>query len=176
MNASYRSICNASAICLTMFWATVALPQSTRLGCNLEQVTGTSRHVLRCKGGARITAEDGARYSLVDRDQDGNGDGVILRRKALLLEVPNKQTPGFVVITPQAIAAVRGTKWAVDVQGGKTAVFVVNGRVGVQRPSSSASVLLGPGEGVDVERGTSPLTIRRWPAARVSALMARLGE
>ena len=78
--------------------------------------------------------------------------------------------------TPQAIAAVRGTKWAVDAQSGKTSVFVVDGRVGVQRPSSSASVLLGPGEGVDVEAGTTPLIVRRWPAARVSALMARLGE
>lgn len=176
MSASYRSICSASAILLTVFWATVASPQSGSLGCNLEQVAGTSRQVLRCPGDVRITAEDGARYSLADRNQDGNADGVILRRKALLLEVPAKQTPGFVVVTPQAIAAVRGTKWAVDVQSGKTSVLVVDGRVGVQRPSSSASVLLGPGEGVDVERGTTPLTVKRWPAARVSALMARLGE
>lgn len=176
MTVSYRSICRASAIFLMVFWPTFALPQTASLGCNLEQVAGTSRHVLRCPGGVRITAEDGARYSLADRNQDGNADGVILRRRALLLEVPTIQTPGFVVVTPQAIAAVRGTKWAVDVQGGKTSVFVVDGRVGVQRPSSSAGVLLGPGEGVDVERGTSPLTVKRWPAARVSALMARLGE
>jgi hypothetical protein len=93
----------------------------------------------------RITAENGARYSLADRDRDGNADGVILRRKALLLDVPTGQTSGFVVITPQAIAAVRGTKWAVDAQSGKTSVFVVDGRVGVRRPSSSVGVLLGAG-------------------------------
>ena len=176
MSASYQSICNASAICLMVFWATPALPQSDRLGCNFEQVTGTSRHVLLCPGGVRIISEVGARYSLTDRNQDGNADGVILRRKALLVEVETGKAPGFVVVTPQAIAAVRGTRWAVDVQGRKTSVFVVEGRVSVQRPNSSANVLLGPGEGVDVERGTSPLTVRRWPAARVSALMARLGE
>jgi ferric-dicitrate binding protein FerR (iron transport regulator) len=176
VGASYRSICSASVVFLMVFWATVALPQSAGLGCNLEQTAGNSRQVLRCPGGVRITTEGGARYSLADRNQDGNADGVILRRKALLLEVPAGQTSGFVVVTPQAIAAVRGTKWAVDVQGGKTSVFVVDGRVGVQRPSSSAGVLLGPGEGVDVERGTTPLTVKRWPAARVSALMARLGE
>ena len=59
---------------------------------------------------------------------------------------------------------------------GKTAVFVVVGRVQVQRPTSGDSVLLRPGQGVDVDRGSGPLTVRRWPAARVSALMARLGE
>lgn len=176
MSASYQSICNASAIALMVFWANPALPQSDRLGCNFEQVTGAPRHILRCPGGVKIISEVGARYSLTDRNQDGNADGVILRRKALLVEVETGTAPGFVVVTPQAIAAVRGTKWAVDVQGRKTSVFVVEGRVSVQRPGSSANVLLGPGEGVDVERGTSPLTVKRWPAARVSALMTRLGE
>jgi hypothetical protein len=34
---------------------------------------------------------------------------------------------------------------------------------------------LGPGEGVDVAaQGT--LTVKRWPPARVAALMARLGQ
>jgi hypothetical protein len=163
-------------MCLAGIWATAAFPQSTSLGCNLEPAAGTSRHVLHCQGGIKITAEWGARYSLADRDGDGHADGIILRWKALLLEVPKKQTSGFVVITPQAIAAVRGTKWAVDVQGGKTAVFVVQGRVGVRRPSSNASVLLGQGEGVDVERETGPLIVKRWPMARASALMGRLGE
>lgn len=176
MSMSHRAICHRIVVILTVFWASAASPQSTNLGCSLEQRAGTSRQVLHCPGGVRITPEDGARYSLADRDQDGNADGVILRRKALLLDVPTGQTSGFVVVTPQAIAAVRGTKWAVDAQSGKTSVLVVDGRVAVQRPSSSAGVLLGPGEGVDVERGTTPLTVKRWPAARVSALMARLGE
>lgn len=175
MRNSYRQICGAITICLTAAWATDALPQSARLGCNFEAVDA-SRHVLRCPGGAKITVEAGARYSLADRNQDGTADGVILRRKALLLEVEPGNGHGFVVVTPQAIAAVRGTKWAVDVQGDKTAVFVVDGRVDVQRPSANAGVVLGPGEGVDVERGTSPLIVKRWPAARVSALLARLGE
>ena len=89
---------------------------------------------------------------------------------------PKKQGGNrFQVITPQAIAAVRGTKWAVDAAEGKTSVFVVNGRVAVGRRTGSHSVTLGPGEGVDVE-ATGPLTIKRWPAARVAALMARLGQ
>jgi hypothetical protein len=90
-----------------------------------------------------------------------------------LLEVPKKRGGNhFQVITPQAIAAVRGTKWAVDSAEGKTSVFVVNGRVSVAR-RAERGIVLGPGEGVDVE-ATGPLTVKRWAPARVAALMARL--
>jgi ferric-dicitrate binding protein FerR (iron transport regulator) len=70
---------------------------------------------------------------------------------------------------------VRGTKWAVDAVENRTSVFVVQGRVAVGRRAGSGSVTLGPGEGVDVE-AASPLTVKRWPPARVAALMARLGQ
>jgi ferric-dicitrate binding protein FerR (iron transport regulator) len=71
---------------------------------------------------------------------------------------------------------VRGTKWAVDVQGGKTSVFVVRGQVGVRRPANSAAVVLGSGQGVDVAPGGGTLEVKRWKPARVTALMARLGQ
>jgi ferric-dicitrate binding protein FerR (iron transport regulator) len=79
------------------------------------------------------------------------------------------------VVTPQAIAAVRGTKWAVDAEGAKTSVFVVNGSVSVARPAGRGSVVLGAGDGVDVEP-SGELIVKRWPPARVTALMARLGQ
>jgi len=71
---------------------------------------------------------------------------------------------------------VRGTKWAVDVVENKTSVFVVNGRVAVGRRAGISRVTLRPGEGVDVEGAAGPLTVKHWPPARVSALMARLGQ
>jgi ferric-dicitrate binding protein FerR (iron transport regulator) len=132
---------------------------------------------LQCDGGVTIVAENGAQYTLRDSDRDGRVDTVELSSKALLLEVQGK--PGrktFRVNTPQAIAAVRGTRWAVDAAEGKTAVFVVHGRVNVgRRTSGGRSVVLGPGEGVDVE-ASGPLAVKRWAPARVSALMARLGQ
>jgi hypothetical protein len=83
---------------------------------------------------------------------------------------------GFQVLTPQAIAAVRGTRWAVDVSGAKTSVFVLNGRVAVRRTNARSGVELGPGEGVDVEAGaTGALTASRWPRARANALLGRFG-
>jgi NH3-dependent NAD+ synthetase len=55
-------------------------------------------------------------------------------------------------------------------------VFVANGRVGVtRRAARGRGVVLGVGEGVDVE-ATGPLTVKTWGQPRVDALMARLGQ
>ena len=87
--------------------------------------TANSTQTLRCEGGITVIAENGARFSLNDTNHDGRVDQAELSGKALLLEVP-KQPRGktFQVNTPQAIAAVRGTRWAVDVAENKTSVFV----------------------------------------------------
>ena len=138
--------------------------------------TAQGTQTLRCPTAITIVAESGAKFELRDRNRDGHVDSVELSNKALLLEVPKK--PGrarFDVVTPQAIAAVRGTKWAVDAEGAKTSVFVVDGRVSVARPAGRGSVVLGAGDGVDVEP-SGDLIVKRWPPARVTALMARLGQ
>jgi len=152
----------------------IAAAQPANQGCSSESSVGATQ-TLHCEAGITIVAEDGARYTLQSGRQ-GRVDAVELSGKALLLEVPPKSDgTKFRVVTPQAIAAVRGTKWAVDVAADKTSVFVVNGRVAVGRRTGSHSVTLRPGEGVDVEPG-APLTVKRWAPARVSALMARLGQ
>jgi hypothetical protein len=153
----------------------IAAAQPANLGCTSETPTGTAQ-TLHCQGGVTIVAENGARYTLQDRAGKGRVEAVELSSKALLIEVPKKSGGNrFQVITPQAIAAVRGTKWAVDVAEKKTSVFVVNGRVAVGRRTGGHGVTLGSGEGVDVEEA-GPLTVKRWPPARVSALLARLGQ
>ncbi|WP_442578036.1 FecR domain-containing protein [Mesorhizobium sp. ASY16-5R] len=156
--------------------AVPALAQSNG-GCALEQVGGTERHIVRCASGLSIVAEAGAQYSLLDRDGNGQTDAVKLDGKALLLEFPDGGAPaGFEVITPQAIAAVRGTKWAVDVASEQTSVFVERGSVAVKRSSGEHEVTLSAGDGVDVGPGSGPLTVRQWPSKRVSTLMARFGQ
>jgi len=176
MNVWSLSCLRAAIVMACAVWGSAASPQSAGMGCVVEAGAAASRHVVVCPAGIRMTAEAGARYSLADRDRDGSADGVLLRRRALLLEVPAAGAGGFVVVTPQAIAAVRGTRWAVDAARGSTSVFVIEGRVAVESPTAAARVFLGPGEGVDVERGTAPLVVKRWPAPRVAALLARLGE
>jgi len=53
---------------------------------------------------------------------------------------PRSGEKDFQVIAPQAIAAVRGIKWAVDSGEGKTSIFVVNGRVNVARSAGRRAV------------------------------------
>lgn len=145
-------------------------------GCEAVAQADPPRTTLTCPNGVKITAEEGTTFTLEDRSDAAGPEAVKLDGQALLLEVPPGSETGFEVVTPQAIAAVRGTRWAVDVADGKTAVFVVNGQVSVRRDADAPAVTLGPGEGVDVAPGTEPLTVRRWGAARAAALLARFGE
>ncbi|WP_065754196.1 FecR domain-containing protein [Bradyrhizobium paxllaeri] len=158
-----------------LLFAGPAAAQPAKSNCR-SAPTAQGTQTLRCEAAITIVAESGAKFELRDRNRDGQVDSVELSNKALLLEVPKK--PGrtkFDVVTPQAIAAVRGTKWAVDTEGAKTSVFVVNGRVSVARSAGRGSVVLGPGEGVDVE-ASGELTVKRWAPPRVAALMSRLGQ
>ena len=168
-----RIICVA-AICVSFgIDRAAAQPATTR--CSSEP-SANATQTLRCRGGLVLVAEEGAKFTL--RSQGGNGavNGVDLQDKALLLDAPKQSGKSRLeVTTPQAIAAVRGTRWAVDVREKKTSVLVLQGAVAVRRPTGNGQVVLGPGQGVDVEPGTDPLIVKRWPEARVTALLARLG-
>ncbi|MGP9812432.1 FecR domain-containing protein [Rhodopseudomonas sp. NSM] len=155
--------------------APVAHAQSVAAACTAESAANGAQ-TLRCPGGVVIVAEAGADFAVRDRDRNGVIDAVELRSKAVLIDAP-KQRAGrrFEVITPQAIAAVRGTQWAVDVEAARSSVFVVSGRVGVRRRQGRDGVVLGRGEGVDVA-AAGALTVRRWPQPRVDALLRRLGR
>jgi ferric-dicitrate binding protein FerR (iron transport regulator) len=155
--------------------ATAAVAQQPAIGGCSSERGANGVQTLRCPGGT-IVAENGAQYTLRDRNRDGEVDTVGLRSKALLLEAPTQRKGHhFEVITPQAIAAVRGTKWAVDATATATSVLVLGGQVSVSRSGGGGRVVLGPGEGVDVEAGGGALIVKRWPEARVNALLARLG-
>ncbi|WP_164937834.1 FecR domain-containing protein [Bradyrhizobium guangxiense] len=164
----------------TLAWSVLLIGSASaqpaaNAGCAASP-SAAGTQVWRCDNGVTIVAESGARFELKDANRDGHIDSVELSNKALLVEVPKKPRGNpFKVLTPQAIAAVRGTRWAVDVADAKTSVFVSDGRVGVTRRSRGRGVVLGPGEGVDVE-ATGPLTVKTWGQPRVDALMARLGQ
>jgi ferric-dicitrate binding protein FerR (iron transport regulator) len=166
--------------CLVLVCATVgvkaASAQQAGTACPTEAGPKTAQ-TMRCTDGLVIVAEDGAKFTLQGRDPTGHVSSVDLQGKALLLDAPIQ--PGksrFRVTTPQAIAAVRGTRWAVDVQGTRTSILVLKGQVAVGRPRGTRQVLLGPGDGVDVDPGADPLVVKRWAQARVDALLARLGQ
>ena len=151
-----------------------AVAAETVDGCKVDQAG--SQKIWTCPGGLTIVEENGARFTLDDRDHDGNVDLVRLWGKALLLDLIPGSGRELEVVTPQAITAVRGTKWAVDVGDTKTSVFVVRGAVGVRRPHTGNEVVLSPGAGIDAEEGGSELKVKQWGAPRVAGLMARFGQ
>ncbi|TKW77347.1 MAG: hypothetical protein DI543_16185 [Bradyrhizobium icense] len=165
----------AALTCLAIMFAVDAASaqQPAANGCTTEQKPGAAQ-TLRCRDGLTIVAEDGAKFTL--QSQGKQVDGVDVQSKAVLIDAPRQKGKGrFQVITPQAIAAVRGTKWAVDAQDTRTSVLVLIGQVTVRRPGGAGGeVTLGPGEGVDVEPGSGALEVKRWGQPRVDALLARL--
>jgi ferric-dicitrate binding protein FerR (iron transport regulator) len=151
-----------------------AAAQSGKEGCKVTDAG--AQKIWSCPGGLTIVEENGARFTLDDRDHDGNVDLVRLWAKALLLDLIEGSGHDVQVVTPQAITAVRGTKWAVDAGDGKTSVFVVRGAVGVRRPHAGGEVVLGPGAGVDADADSSALHVKQWGEARIRGLMARFGQ
>ncbi|AYG66300.1 MULTISPECIES: FecR domain-containing protein [unclassified Rhizobium] len=149
----------------------------TFANCPLRPAVSAERQTLNCEAGLSITVERGAHYRLADRNRDGRVDALVLDSKAALIDVDAGRVPGgFEVVTPQAIAAVRGTRWAVDVKRANTSVLVLRGRVAVNKVSTGQGVTLGRGQGVDADRSRSPLHVTQWGQPRINALMARLGQ
>lgn len=161
----FRKALFAAAICVAPALAEAQTPA----GCKAEALADPPRQVLRCGTGLMIEAEQGAQYRLKDQSHlEVNG-------RAVLVDVTPGRRGGFQVLTPHAIASVRGTLYAVDVKDGQSDVFVSRGKVGVQNRSTRERTTLGASEGSDVIPG-KPLDAHVWAAERVQKLMARFGR
>lgn len=143
--------------------------------CSVEQVMDPDRQVLKCAFGLTIELEAAAEMGIFGEVLQTDPTDVNLQKGAAFIEVePDSARPQ--IRTPHAIAAVRGTIYVVDVSDEATSVFVVLGEVSVTRIDNvSESVVLGPGEGVDVSTGAD-LNVKTWPEKRVRALLARFGR
>ncbi|MBZ8134965.1 FecR domain-containing protein [Afifella sp. IM 167] len=143
-------------------------------GCTAEEAANPPRVIYRCEGGLTIEAEEGTGLAALAGGGGPQPAAIEVGSKAVLIDI----APGrgeFQVLTPHAIASVRGTVYAVDVAAESTAVFVSEGVVGVARRDSTDDVQLAAGEGVDVKPG-EPLEVKTWGQGRVDALLARFGR
>jgi FecR protein len=144
--------------------------------------------ILRCGTELTVTPAPGTVYRPGPAGADGLPTSVQLDSGALLIEFNPKRRHEFQILTPQAIASVRGTKWAMDVTGMQTSTLVLAGEVAVARKNEAENVLVGPGQGVDIEippggiqsRSLSPyrpdpITVKQWGSARVKELLDRFG-
>ncbi|ORE93994.1 FecR-like protein [Aurantimonas sp. 22II-16-19i] len=147
---------------------TGAAQAQTLPGCSATTLENPARQVLDCGNGLVIDKEAAAALASQTPQRS-----LELDERAVLIQVSPRDS--FQVLTPHAIATVRGTTFAVDVETGLTSVFVVEGSVAVEQRTGSDAVLLGPGDGVDVRPG-EPLVVRQWPQLRADALLARLGR
>jgi hypothetical protein len=144
--------------------------------------------ILRCGTELTITPAPGTVYRPGPAGADGLPSAVQLDSGALLIEFNPKRRHELQILTPQAIASVRGTKWAMDVTAMQTSTLVLTGEVAVARKNETENVLVGPGQGVDIEispggimsRSLSPyrpdpIAVKQWGPARVKELLDRFG-
>ncbi|MEM9763430.1 MAG: FecR family protein [Pseudomonadota bacterium] len=137
-------------------------------GCSVTELTGPARLAYACAGGVLIEAEAAAAMGFA-------APGALsLEAGAVLIEIPEGHA--FQVRTPHAVAAVRGTLYAVETQEDVTSVFVLEGTVAARAVEAGApTVLLGAGEGIDLHAG-APASAATWGEARSQALLARFGR
>jgi FecR protein len=175
-----------AAVSLSIWVGMPAPVLGQSLGCVLvPDARNPSEKILRCGGNVTIRSAPNTAYRLTSPDNRRQVGGARLDSGALLIEFrPNEGQRDFRILTPQAITAVRGTRWAVEVAPGRTSTLVLSGSVEVTRrssrrgaaPGGRQSVVLGPGQGVDVSAGTGPIVVKRWAQTRIDALMARFGR
>ena len=138
-----------------------------------------SEKILQCGGAEALTVRgaQGTRYRMLYTKGDPVPAAIRLDDGALLIEFQRSLwRQDFQILTPLAIAAVRGTKWAVEVTRARTSVLVLSDTVGVTHRRLNQYVILTEGEGVDITPTDTSTVQKRWAEARVRALLARFGE
>jgi FecR protein len=136
-----------------------------------------SEKILQCGEALTVRPAEGARYQPFYRKRDPLPAGIRLDDGALLIEYhPASPREKFQILTPLAIAAVRGTKWAMEVTPAKTSALVLAGSVAVTNRRLNQSVVLTEGQGVDITPADTSVVQKQWGEARVRALLSRFGE
>jgi FecR protein len=128
-------------------WAWVAVSAVAQSGaCVLSpDRRNPNLRILRCGSELTITSAPGTVYQPAAAGDDGLPASVQLDSGALLIEFNSKRRHELQILTPQAVASVRGTKWAMEVKPGGIA-----GEVTVARKNDLGKVVVSPGQGVDI--------------------------
>ena len=136
-----------------------------------------SEKTLQCGENLTVRAARGTRYRTLYKKGDPLPVGIRLDDGALLIEFhPASPQEKFQILTPLAIAAVRGTKWAMEVTHARTSTLVLAGAVAVTNRRLNQYVVLTEGEGVDITPADTSMVQKRWGEAKVRALLSRFGE
>ena len=171
---------SVAAIHLIALIATLAGSPAARAGgpcAVIPDAHDPSEKILQCSQTLRVRPAPGARYRLMFKRGETLPTGARLDDGALLIEFhPSDADHDFQILTPLAIAAVRGTKWAMEVTSARTSTFVLAGAVAVTNRRLNQYVVLTDGRGVDIMAQDTALTQKAWGLARIRALLARFGQ
>jgi hypothetical protein len=137
-----------------------------------------ARLEIACTDGSTIivSARTTVTLSEFTTNADGTGKTAVLDMVEGLVRVSLSRLgvrQRFEVTTPTAIAAARSTEWIVEAAPGRSAVFVVHGRVEVIDRQLKGGVILDPGDGTDVRAGAAPTVAKRWGQKRVDDVLSR---
>ncbi len=136
-----------------------------------------SEKVLQCGQELTVRPAHGTSFRPIYKTGQQLPAAIRLDNGALLIEFhPDRQPVEFQILTPLAIAAVRGTKWAIEVSAKRTSTVVLEGAVAVTNRRLNQYVVLTEGRGVDISEGDTSVTQKQWGEARVRALLSRFGE
>jgi hypothetical protein len=136
-----------------------------------------SEKILKCGDVLTVRPAPGTRYQPLYKKGDALPVGIRLDDGALLIEFhPVTPQEKFQILTPLAIAAVRGTRWAMEVVPGSTSTLVLAGSVAVTNRRLNQYVVLTWGQGVDITAADTSMVQKLWGPRRVEALLARFGE
>jgi FecR protein len=175
-----RNRLGATLVAAALFVAAIAGPGSGRAAgiCALvPNEHAPTEKMLQCGENLTVRAAHGARYQPLFKKGDPLPVGIRLNEGALLIEYhPVSPNEKFQILTPLAIAAVRGTKWAMDVTRAQTSTLVLNGAVAVTNRRLNQFVVLTAGQGVDITPTDTSVVQKTWGEARVRALLSRFGE
>ena len=178
--AAMRNVFGAVVIAAALFVAAIAGPLPARAAGACVLIPNDkmpSEKMLQCGDTLTVRAAQGARYQPLYKKGDPLPVGIRLNEGALLIEFqPIRWGQNFQILTPLAIAAVRGTEWAVDVARARTSVLVVDGSVGVTNRRLNQYVIVTEGEGVDITPADTSTVQKTWGEDRKRALLARFGE
>jgi hypothetical protein len=175
-----RNRVGATLVAAALFVAAIAGPGSPRAAgvCALvPNQRAPSEKILQCGETLTVHPAPGARYRPLYKKGDPLPVGIRLDDGALLIEFhPASPQEKFQILTPLAIAAVRGTKWAMEVTSARTSTLVLAGAVAVTNRRLNEYVVLTEGQGVDITPADTSMVQKRWGEARVRALLSRFGE
>jgi ferric-dicitrate binding protein FerR (iron transport regulator) len=149
-------------------------------GCTLvADDRNPKEKMLRCGDALTIRAAANSKYQRAGETGQSPPTEVRLESGALLIDFkPSERARNFQILTPHAIAAVRGTRYAVEVTPARSSTLVLEGEVEVSRARDGqrSARRLGVGQGADVTAKPGPVVVQRWDKKRVDALLARFGQ